>query len=196
MPVINVRDQKRALRAKYRKLRETCPPDVWQRLDRKLTENFLNLDEYKQCQTLYTFISGDIECDTRHIINQAFADGKRVAVPRCVNRFGAMDFYYIKSFDDVAKGDIFNVDEPDPALCEKVERFDSGLCIVPGLCFDLQHYRVGFGKGYYDRFLDKFKGVSVGICFSKYIVNELPRGGFDKQTDILVTEKFMNRLAR
>ena len=192
MPLINKKNKKRALRAKYRKLRETCPPDVWQRLDRKLTENFLNLDEYKQCQTLFTFISGDIECDTRQIIADALQRGKRVAVPRCADRSGKMDFYYIRSFDDLSRG-TFGLEEPDPQTCERVTDLSSGFCIVPGLCFDLEGYRVGFGKGYYDRFLDEFGGVTAGICYTKFTEKQLPRGAFDRHTDILVTERFINR---
>ena len=65
--------------------------------------------------------------------------------------------------------------------------------MVPGLCFDLEGYRVGFGKGYYDRFLDEFGGVTVGICYAKYTLKQLPRGAHDRRTDIIVTEKFINR---
>lgn len=195
MSLINVRDQKRSLRAKYRKLRESCPPDVKLRLDTKLTENFLSLEEYKSCETLFIYISCDFECDTRKIIEQAFADGKKVAVPKCLNHSGDMEFYYIKSFDDLETG-MYGILEPDEARCEQAVSFDEGLCVVPGLCFDLLHYRVGFGKGYYDRFLRGFRGVSVGICFSKYTINEIPRGAFDTNTDILVTEKFIDRIER
>jgi len=64
---------------------------------------------------------------------------------------------------------------------------------VPGLSFDLQGYRLGFGKGYYDRFLSDFGGVTVGVCYGKCTVTELPRGAFDRAVDIVMTEKFSNR---
>ena len=77
MPVINIKEQKKALRARFKKLRETCPEDIRQKLDEKLCKSFLSLDEYKNCDALFTFVSGAIECDTKRIIAQAFADGKK-----------------------------------------------------------------------------------------------------------------------
>ena len=190
--MINIREQKNALRARCKKQRESCPPKIKQELDKKLSENFLSLPEYKACETLFTFVSDPIECDTRAIIEQAFRDGKRVAVPKCINRCGDMEFFYIRSFDDTAAG-AFGITEPVEERCERVTEYSKALCIVPGLCFDLQHYRVGFGKGYYDRFLQVFQGLSVGICYSKYTLSKVPHGAFDRRTDILVTEKFIDR---
>ena len=192
MFLINVKEEKRRLRARCKKLRESCPPEVKARLDKALTEKVLGLEEYKACETLFVFVSSPIECDTRQIIADALQRGKRVAVPRCADRFGKMDFYYIRSFDDLSRG-TFGLEEPDPQTCERVTDLSSGFCIVPGLCFDLEGYRVGFGKGYYDRFLDEFGGVTAGICYTKFTEKQLPRGAFDRHTDILVTERFINR---
>lgn len=191
MPLKSLREQKAYLRTKYKKFRSECPPKLKRELDRDLTENFLSLEEYIECKTLFAFVSMPAECDTHSIIKRAFSDGKAVAVPKCINKFGEMDFYFINSLDELEKG-CFSTLEPNPQKCRKAEDFSSGLCIVPGLCFDYQGYRLGFGGGYYDRFLEKFGGASVGICYSKCIEKELPRGIFDKQTDILVTEKFIN----
>ena len=192
MLLTNVKEEKRRLRSKYKKLRAACPPDVKRRLDEGLTAKVLSMEEYSACETLFIFVSTPIECDTSRIIRDALKKGKRVAVPRCTDKTGKMAFYYIKSEGDLAPG-AFALMEPDPERCEKVTDFSSGLCIVPGLCFDLEGYRVGFGKGYYDRFLDVFKGVTAGVCYSKYTLKQLPRGTYDRHTDILVTEKFINR---
>ena len=192
MFLINVKEEKRRLRTRCKKLRESCPPEVKARLDKALTEKVLGLEEYKACETLFVFVSSPIECDTRQIIADALQRGKRVAVPRCADRSGKMDFYYIRSFDDLSRG-TFGLEEPDPQTCERVTDLSSGFCIVPGLCFDLEGYRVGFGKGYYDRFLDEFGGVTAGICYTKFTEKQLPRGAFDRHTDILVTERFINR---
>lgn len=193
--MINVREKKQALRARYKKLRQACPPEVKRRLDEKLTESFLSLDEYKSCEALFTFVSSPIECDTRQIIERALADGKKVAVPKCVSRSGDMRFYYITSPGELSAG-MYGIPEPDEKRCKPADSYENALCIVPGLCFDYRHYRVGFGKGYYDRFLEQFSGISAGICYSKYIESEIPRGAFDRNTDILVTEKFIDRLER
>ena len=191
MSLMNLRQRKNELRVKYKKIRTECPNDVKQRLDNGIAEKFLSLEEYKNCDTLFIFVSSPIEVDTSEIINKALADGKKVAVPKCRDKWGLMDFYFITSTESLKKG-AFSIMEPDPEKCELVKDLSQGLCVVPGLSFDFQGYRLGFGKGYYDRFLDKFKGVSVGICYSKCIEKELPKGNYDKQVDILVTEKYIN----
>lgn len=192
MPVSrNVRQRKAELRSVYKRLRSQCPAEVKKELDRRLTQQFLSLDEYKSCKTLFAFVSTPIEVDTSVIISTALKDGKRVAVPKCRDKSGLMDFFYITSTDCLKKG-AFSIMEPDEALCERVTDLSDGLCLVPGLCFDRQGYRIGFGKGYYDRFLEEFGGTTVGICYSRCIEKELPRGIFDRNTDILVTEKFTN----
>jgi 5-formyltetrahydrofolate cyclo-ligase len=192
MLIGNLKNRKTELRAKHRRFRQKCPPEIKSTLDQKLTAAFLSLDEYKSCKTLFAFVSSDIEVDTSEIIKSAFANGKRVAVPKCRNKKGLMDFYYINSTADLKRG-AFNILEPDADICEKVTSFDEGLCIVPGLCFDKYGYRLGFGKGYYDRFLDEFSGISVGLCYSKCIEQKLPVGAYDKPVDILITEKYTNR---
>lgn len=192
MQLINIREEKRRLRARYKKLRAQCPPDVKRRLDEALTAQVLGLPEYQACEILFVFVSSAIECDTSQIIDDALRSGKTVAAPRCSDKPGKMDFYIIRSRDDLEKG-MFSLWEPDPAKCARVTDLSRGFCIVPGLCFDLEGYRVGFGKGYYDRFLERFGGVTAGICYAKYTLKELPRGAHDRHTDMMVTERFINR---
>lgn len=191
MPLKNIKERKRELRAYYKKLRAECPQNIKQNLDKELTQKFLSLDEYKNCDTLFAFVSMPIECDTSMIIDNALLDNKHVALPKCKNKSGIMDFYFINSKDDLKKG-MYSIFEPDSDKCKLVTDFSHGLCLVPGLCFDFQGYRLGFGKGYYDRFLNDFGGTSIGICYSRYVEKSLPHGIFDKYTDILVTEKFVN----
>lgn len=187
----NVREHKMQLRSKHKRLRNACPPDVKLQLDARLAQMFLETDEYKKCRTLFAFVSSPIEVDTSVIIDRALSDGKHLALPRCKNRFGEMDFYYVTSLSVLEKG-TFSLMEPNLNKCEKVTDLSDGLCIVPGLCFDLNGYRIGFGKGYYDRFLQQFGGITAGLCYSRCIEHNLPIGRFDKPVDILITEKFIN----
>ena len=189
MPIKNVRQQKIELRTKYKKIRTECPSDIKKKLDKKITEKFLSLEEYTSCEVIFAFVSSDIEVDTIEIIKIALADGKQIAVPKCLDKTGHMEFYFINSLDDLKEG-YFSLLEPDTDICKKADKYD-GLCIVPGLCFDYQGFRIGFGKGYYDRFLQDFKGLTVGICYSKCVEKELPRGAYDKSVDIVVTDKYI-----
>ena len=192
MPLINVRKRKHELRARFKRFRAECPPELKKSLDKRLFERFASLEEYRAADVLFAYISQPIECDTSAIIADALEKGKRVAVPKCHKTSNEMDFYFIKSYDDLSPGK-YGILEPVPERCEKAVDFSCGLCLVPGLSFDLQGYRLGFGKGYYDRFLDEFGGVTVGICYAKYTLKQLPRGAHDRRTDIIVTEKFINR---
>lgn len=187
----NIREQKMQLRAKHKKLRTLRPADVKNKLDKKISETFLSSKEYKQCEILFAFVSSEIEVDTSDIISNALADGKKLALPKCRNKLGEMDFYFVTSVNQLKKG-TFSIPEPDSAVCTAVDDSVSGLCLVPGLCYDMHGYRIGFGKGYYDRFLQKFSGISVGLCYTRCIEQKLPRGVFDKPVDILITEKYTN----
>lgn len=191
MPVKNIKELKTELRAKHKKLRLTCPMQTKTKLDNMLSERFLSSEQYENCHTLFAFVSVDMEVDTFVILQKALDDEKKLAVPKCRNKSGQMDFYYISSLDQLEKG-AFSIMEPSEEKCEKVLDLSDGLCLVPGLCFDLQGYRIGFGKGYYDRFLQNFGGVTVGLCYSRCVERELPKGAFDKPVDILITEKYTN----
>lgn len=185
----NIKELKNELRTKHKRIRTSCPADVKQKLDKQLYEKFVATEAYKNCTTLFAFVSSGIEVNTYEILERALADGKRLALPKCKNKKGEMDFYYVTSLSQLSKG-AFSIMEPAEALCERVFDLSQGVCIVPGLCFDFYGYRIGFGKGYYDRFLQHFNGVTVGLCYSKCIEKELPSGNYDKPVDIIITEKF------
>ncbi len=197
MPLIDTKAKKRELRARHKKIRQNCPQNLKRELDFRITQSFLSLEEYKSCTTIFAFISSPIEVNTAMIIDSAFSDGKKVAVPRCRDKAGRMDFYYISSYSQLKKG-MYGIYEPDES-CEAVvgsekNPDESRVCLVPGLCFDISGFRVGFGKGYYDRFLEHFDGIKVGICYSKCMEKQIPAGNFDRPVDIIVTEKYVSRI--
>ena len=188
MSVNNLKSKKAELRSKHKKLRDRMGAPKKADCDFKITERFLALPEYKADGVLLAFVSKDIEVDTSRIIAEAFADGKTVAVPRCDKESNTIGCYVIKSLDDLEKG-FYGLLEPKP-YCERVEDYSSALCMVPGLVFDREGYRLGFGKGYYDRFLIDFGGVTVGVCYSLCIEPKLPRGFYDRPVSLVVTDKY------
>lgn len=188
MTVNDIRPIKQRLRSEYKNIRKALSVSQKARLDEEIFRRAVNLWAYREEQLVLSYVSRDIEVDTVAIINKAFEDGKTVAVPRCKQGAGAMDFYIISSFDDLEKG-VFGILEPNPEKCERLSDFSRGVCFVPALCFDMNGSRLGYGKGYYDRFLAKFSGKSVGLCYSSCICPELPCGKFDKSVDILISDK-------
>ena len=83
----------------------------------------------------------------------------------------------------------FGILEPDPQTCSPADLSRIALVIVPGVVFDRRGGRIGFGAGYYDRFLSRFSGSKIGLIYSKFVSVRVPRGRFDTAVDALVTEK-------
>ena len=195
MSVIDIRPIKSELRQKYRSLRQAMPPEIKDQKDVAIAAQVRRLWQYQRNNVLLIYVSTAIEVDTFRIIQQAWADGKRVAVPRCVPDTRNMEFYYIDSFEELAPG-MFGVLEPQPNSERLYKESDGGLCIVPAFSYDWRGYRLGYGKGYYDRFLSRFEGNMVGICYSECVQRSLPHGRFDRPVELLVTETYLRRTVR
>ncbi len=192
MPLIDIRPVKAALRDKYRNIRTSMTEEEKKRCDEAILQQVRRLWQYEKNDTLLTYVSTSIEVDTHAIITQALHDGKRVAVPRCVDGTRNMDFYYIRSMEDLEPG-AFGVLEPNPDKTERVTDFSRGLCIVPAFSYDWSGYRLGYGKGYYDRFLSRFEGNIIGICYGSCVQRSLPHGRYDRPVELLVTESYLRR---
>lgn len=187
----DIREYKKQLRSCFKEKRISMTADEKSEKDRKIFEKLTAMSAYKNAERIFAYVSTGIEVDTLMLMEKALSDGKRVAVPRCIDGTREMDFYYIRSFDDLEKGS-FGVLEPKTQCCEKADDLSSGVCIVPGLSFDTEGYRLGYGGGYYDRFLSRYTGlVKIGICYCSCISRKLIRGNFDINTDYVVTEKYV-----
>lgn len=187
MRPVDIRKYKQDIRQRSRARRQELPAEQKAELDRKIASNVRRLHQYRPCTTILIYMSTAIEVDTREIIENAWADGKRVAVPRCIPDTRLMDFHYIESFDDVAPG-MFGVLEPYETL-EKVTDYEGCLMIVPAMQFDINGYRLGYGKGYYDRYMSQFTGVSAGLCYIEELRRHMYHGRYDKPVDIIVTDR-------
>ena len=195
MPVGDIRPIKAGLREQYKRLRRNMPREIQDAYDETIARRVAALWQYKRCRMLLTYVSTAIEVDTRRIIERALADGKQVAVPRCVPGTRDMEFYLIRGLDELEPG-TFGVLEPKPDPDFLVTNFEHGLCLIPALCYDWRGYRLGYGKGYYDRFLAHFGGDMVGICYSDCVRRKLPHGRFDRPAGLLVTERYLRRTVR
>lgn len=161
--------------------------------DSLVVQNLLSLDEIKKADTVLCYISLDDEICTDEIVRVLLDSGKSVGAPYCVDNNGNMDFYYITDFDDL-RIQSFGVREPVIEKCKKVTSFDNTIIILPGLCFDSNGNRLGYGKGYYDRFLQIHSLISVGLCYNSLIVKKVPTDMYDKKADIIVTENDIIRI--
>lgn len=185
---MDIRIYKNELRAKYKSIRFNMSNEEKSLLDEKIYSKLCSLISYKSCKTVFIYVSTPIEVDTRRFIMKALSDGKTVAVPRCISGTRNMSFHVIKSLDELEKG-AFSVDEPIDNPKMVITDYNQSICIVPALCFDKSGFRLGYGKGYYDRFLSKYTGAVIGICYSNCITNSLITGRYDRKCDVVVTDK-------
>lgn len=186
--VIDIRPVKKKLRAEAREMRRSMCPEKKKTIDRKIKNKLLNLWAIRGCDKILCYVSTEIEVDTREFIEALLQMGKRVAVPRCEGERSNMNFYYINSLEELVTGS-FGVMEPDPANCVMVGDTNNAVCIVPAFMFDKSGYRLGYGKGYYDRYLSRYNGTTIGICYAENLKDELFHGKYDRAVDMVVTER-------
>ncbi len=180
-----INQEKKALRAKYKALRNAVA-DIEAKSD-SIYELLIDSDLYYDAKIVLLYWSVDSEVGTHKMIDKVLSDGKRLALPKCMDSNGNMLFYFVRSYDDIVDG-MYGIKEPvEDELYTASD--EPTLCVVPGLCYTRDGYRLGYGKGYYDRFLEKFSGVSVGLCYDECLVESLPTDGYDKKVDFIITNK-------
>ena len=138
--------------------------------------------------TIALTLSNQPEVDTTFIIEQFWLLNKKVVVPKCNPVDRSMQFYKIESFAETERA-YKNILEPIPEMTQLVDKEEIDVIVVPGVVFDRQGYRIGFGGGYYDRFLVGYNGKRISLAFEEQLLNEVPRESHDLPVHILLTDK-------
>ena len=180
-------EAKKALRREIVALRRDMSENVREEFNEKIYNNLVNLGCVRNCETFLVYASSPVEVDTRRFINEMLRLGKTVAFPKCEGR--DMRFLAVESLDRLVRSR-FGVDEP--AEGAEITQFSDTVCIVPALRFDRKGYRLGWGGGFYDRFLKEYTGISVGICYEENC-GEVPTDEFDIAVGTVITENGIYR---
>ena len=149
-----------------------------------LAEKLFQTDAYREARSLYGYLSFNQEVRTRPILQRAWADGKRVAVPKVIG--DEMRFIWLDAFDGLSEGR-FGILEPthDGPVADD----DTALVLMPGLVFDRQGRRVGYGGGYYDRWLASHPGHwTIALCYDFQLLENLETEAHDIRVDAVITE--------
>nr|WP_217424787.1 5-formyltetrahydrofolate cyclo-ligase [Virgibacillus ihumii] len=170
---------------------KNIPDTERKRIEKRLLNNLLNDNGWKEARSIGVTVSNGFEWSTRPIIETAWEEQKAVFVPKCLPKMRKMDFYQIHTYDQLEIV-YYNLLEPKPDACERVNKQDIDLLIVPGLLFDQKGYRIGFGGGYYDRYLADFPNRTVSLASEVQVVNELPAESYDVPVDSIITDKQLN----
>lgn len=155
--------------------------------DAFIRENLICSDFYLDANIILFYAALDDEINVDECIEDALMLGKQVALPVCTNDKGEMKFYYISSMSDLNSG-FFGVREPDINKCQEVTDYSNSICILPGIAYDKRGYRLGYGKGYYDRFMQKNTSLFIGLCYNELVDDELPIGEYDIPVKYIITE--------
>lgn len=152
--------------------------------DAELCRRICELDEFSECETVLLYYPVGRETNVLPIMSAALERGKRVAFPRCDKATHRMTFYYVSSSDELTVG-AYGIPEPTTSLPYGGER---SVCILPALAFDRERNRLGYGGGYYDRFLADYRGVSIAPVREGFLSDStLPTDEYDQKCDLLVT---------
>lgn len=184
-----IRKRKNEIREKYKAQRALIEPSLKADMDNKICESFISCATYRYASVLLMYAPKHDEVNVIPIALKALSDGKKVAFPRCIPDTHDMVYHYVESLDMLEKGS-YGLLEP-PAELPSYDRAspESAVCIVPAIVYDRKGFRLGYGKGYYDRYLGGFTGSKVGMIYTELIIDSLPRGRFDLSVDFMVTER-------
>ena len=181
-----IRTQKLEMREKYLAVRDAIPQEQKDIYDKKIFDRLISSITYRHSTDILLYASINGEVNIWPIFEAALKDGKKVAFP-CCNDDNTMTFRYVTDRSQMSER-TFGILEPDPS-CEACCTSNFALLIVPGLVFDKNGYRIGYGKGFYDRYLSSFDGVSIGLVYSRLLLAEVPKGRFDRHVDVIISEK-------
>lgn len=185
---------KQELRAYLKQKRAEIPPEQKKDADRRIVETIAASPCFQQADTVLLYAPHGSEIDLIPLVRLARKNGKKVAFPRCDPETNTMQFFVLESDSRLVKG-AYGIFEP-PSDAPPCNPDESTLCILPGLSFDPEGGRLGYGKGYYDRFLADFKGVTLGAAYASLVAKKLPTEPHDIPVQILVTERGEMKCAR
>ncbi len=187
-----LQELKKKIRNEILSIRDNIPKELISSKSDKIYENLLSIEEFQKSERVAFFIGYSKEVQTKTMIERELAGNKIITVPR-VDGVDKMSFVRIRSFDKLVAGYKGIL---EPAREAMVEVREPEIVILPGTVFDRSGGRIGYGRGYYDRYLAGLKGrpLRIALCFSEQIVDRVPRDEFDLLSDIIITDREVIRI--
>ena len=190
--VVNeIRKQKSDIRDMYIAKRREMDTEKRKALDNTICEKIIASATYRFADVILAYMPKEDEINIRPILEKALSDNKKVAFPICEPDSKKMDFHFVNSLDELTIG-TYGILEPSiESEMYSYEKYtkSSVICIVPAIVYDKKGYRIGYGGGYYDRYLSSFKGTTLGLAYYDFILKSVPKGRFDFAVDVLLSER-------
>lgn len=177
---------KKILRTQLKAALSKLPDPLYEDFSNKIASRLYEDNDWKQAATIGLTVSRRPEVDTFQIISKAWEQGKQVVVPKCFPKEKTLGFYLISEFSQL-ESVFYGLLEPIVSLTKKVEPDKIDLLIVPGLAYTKSGYRLGFGGGYYDRYLTNYKGKTASLAFDFQIISGIPIEKHDIPVSKIIT---------
>lgn len=152
-----------------------------------IRQNLFEQLEWKDAKTIGLVLSKKFEVDTIEIIKQAWKEGKKVAIPKCIPDGRQMEFYIFTSYDQTEIV-YYGLQEPIVEQTEFTEKDQIDTIVVPGLAFSKEGSRLGFGGGYYDRYLSTYQGNKLSLVYNCQLEDNIPMDDHDIVIPKIITE--------
>lgn len=185
--------EKKVLREKFAAVRDSVSAESREVQQSEIFNAVVESAEYKKADCVFLYVSFGSEVSTRSLLDRALDDGKSVAVPLCDVKRHTMTVVLIDSMKCLKEG-AYGIPEPDRGAVlrgelKTAEPEEIDLAVVPALAFDVEGNRLGYGGGYYDRFLESYQGVSLGLAFGECVCERLEVEAFDRPVSRVVYPK-------
>lgn len=184
-------EEKRKLRKRILALRDAMPAKEREEKSRRIMETLVSMPVYRETDTILTYVNYRSEVNTTDLVNKALADGRRVFAPKVSGE--TMEFYQMTGMEDLREG-YKGIREPVSGRIFGPEA-DTGhtLMLMPGAVFDGKCRRLGYGKGFYDRYLKRMSETgllihTLALCFECQVLPEIPFEEHDIRPQMVLTE--------
>ncbi|MBU5438492.1 5-formyltetrahydrofolate cyclo-ligase [Tissierella sp. MSJ-40] len=180
---------KKALRKELLIKRENLTEKEILKKSNLITNSIYNSKVYRDAKTIMTYISFKNEVYTHNIIKKSIIENKKIVVPITIPETKELKISQVLDFSELEIG-YYNILTPKKEFLRYIDPKDIDLVLVPGVAFDKNGYRIGYGGGYYDRFLDKLRkdAIKIGLAFDLQLIDKVPKDNYDKPVDIIITE--------
>ncbi len=180
---------KKNLRKKLIALRDALPENQRNVKSRVIASKFLNIKNYEEAKNILLFYPFGSEIDTRLIIFDALQKNKKVILPKIIAK-KYIELYFVGDLKKELKPGTYNIMEPS-SLCQRAFPEEVDLAVIPGVCFDKNFNRLGYGGGFYDQLIPQLRKMTLKIspCFDMQLVENIPVYAYDMKINVIITEK-------
>ncbi|WP_168190034.1 5-formyltetrahydrofolate cyclo-ligase [Caloramator sp. E03] len=177
---------KKEIRKNMILLRNSYDEKILDEISTKITDNIFDWQIFKDSKVVMLYSSIKSEVRTKKIIIKALEDLKVVALPKTLKDIGQIIACSINDMNGLSIGTYGTLEPNDTKI---IDKNDIDIVFVPGVAFDYKGFRIGYGAGYYDRYLKDYDGIKIGVCYGFQLIDDVFHDEHDIKMDYLVTEK-------